>query len=97
MRAFYNDVLSEIGRILRISKSKLILARIKNPPKLGSFVYLKNGRKLGIIIDIFGPVKHPYALIKPLRNLNEDEIAGTPIFLKKLGGKNNDRGFSNKS
>ncbi|MEM2260648.1 MAG: Gar1/Naf1 family protein [Candidatus Methanomethylicaceae archaeon] len=95
MRSSHNDVLSEIGQVLSISKSNLILARIKIPPKLGSFVYLKDGRKLGIIIDIFGPVANPYALIKPSRNLNKDEIIGIPIFLKKLGGKKNDRRFSN--
>lgn len=82
MRSFRGEVLSEIGRVLRTSKSNLILAKIKSPPKLGSPVYLKDGRKLGVIVDVFGPVSSPYALIKPTRDLKEKELLDHPIFLK---------------
>lgn len=84
MNSFCDNTLHEMGRILHISKSNLILAKVKTPSKIGSFVYLKDGQKIGEIIDIFGPISCPYALIKPLKKLNENEIAGASIYLREL-------------
>ncbi|MCS7098629.1 MAG: Gar1/Naf1 family protein [Candidatus Methanomethyliaceae archaeon] len=84
MGSFYNDTLHEIGRILHISRSNLILAKVKVPSRIGSFVYLKDGRKLGEIIDIFGPISSPYALIKPFKKTNENEVVGASVYLREL-------------
>jgi len=37
------------------------------PPRIGSIVVDSGGREIGILIDIIGPVRSPYAIIRPLK------------------------------
>jgi len=56
-----------LGSITNITKSGLIIARIedyKNIPRIGSFVIDANGEKIGVLIDIIGPINSPYAVIR---------------------------------
>jgi len=56
-----------LGPITNITKSGLIITRIedyKNMPSTGSFVFDANGEKIGVLIDIIGPINNPYAVIR---------------------------------
>jgi rRNA processing protein Gar1 len=46
--------------------------------RLGSLVYVDE-QPVGRVIDIIGPIKRPYIVIKPLRPLRVDEVFGIPI------------------
>ncbi len=59
--------LKVLGPITSITKSGLVITRIedyKNIPRIGSFVFDANGEKIGILIDIIGPINNPYAVIR---------------------------------
>lgn len=52
---------------LHKSSSGMIIAKIvEKPPKIGSKIANSQGRIVGMLTDIIGPVKSPYAVIKPL-------------------------------
>jgi len=56
-----------LGPITNITKSGLIITRIedyRNIPRIGSFVFDANGEKIGVLIDIIGPINNPYAVIR---------------------------------
>lgn len=54
---------------LHRSQSGMIIAKIvEKPPRIGSKVVNSRGRTIGILTDIIGPVKGPYAVIRPLSN-----------------------------
>ncbi|MCC6021633.1 MAG: Gar1/Naf1 family protein [Desulfurococcaceae archaeon] len=58
----------KIGYFLHRSITGRYVVKITNsdkPPRLGSKVYNSEGRLLGVLVDLIGPVKNPYALIKP--------------------------------
>jgi len=60
--------LKKLGRVYSIAKSGVIVveASVKNPDKLiGSIVYDKDLRRIGIVTDVFGNVEHPYIVVKP--------------------------------
>lgn len=56
-----------LGTVTSVVRDQVVV-RIENPekiPELGSRAYLKEGRKLvGIVSDIIGPTREPYAVIK---------------------------------
>jgi len=59
--------LKVLGPITHITKSGLIITRIedyKNIPPIGSFVFDANGEKIGILVDIIGPITNPYAVVR---------------------------------
>ncbi len=46
--------------------------------RLGSLVYVDE-QPIGRVIDIIGPVKRPYIVIKPLRPMRVDDVYGIGV------------------
>ncbi len=49
------------------SKKMLVKMTTKKLPKLGVRVINSSGRVVGRVVDVIGPVKSPYAVVKPVR------------------------------
>ena len=76
-----------IGRVLHISSSRNIVVKsvikIISDPK-GEKVYDKKGRHIGEIIDVIGPLRKPYILIKPIISLEEAEkLVGKRLYIRE--------------
>lgn len=56
-----------LGSVSSVLRDQIVV-KIDNPsriPELGSRVYIKEGRKpVGVISDIIGPTREPYAVVK---------------------------------
>ena len=74
-----------LGKVLHISKRGSIIIRTEKTPPVGSksLVMDKNAQEVGIIIDIFGPVKYPYVSIKPNRGYDPQKLVGQMLYLYK--------------
>jgi len=57
--------LQRLGRVLHISPSRNIIAKVERAPRTGETVINENLRTVGKIFDVFGPVSSPYVAIKP--------------------------------
>jgi len=57
--------LFRLGEVLHFSTSKHLVIRAKSLPRLGTIAYDENLQKIGIVVEIFGPVKQPYISVKP--------------------------------
>jgi RNA-binding protein len=74
----------ELGRVLHIARSGRIIVKTlvgtieKNVNGLP--VTDINGRQIGKIQEIFGPVMSPYASVQPIRQKPAD-IVGTEVFI----------------
>jgi len=69
--------LKKLGRVYNIAKSGILVVEtnVKDPDKLiGSIVYDKDLRRIGIVTDVFGSVEHPYVVVKPDSKDFLDEI-----------------------
>jgi len=42
-----------------------VKVEIDHPPPLGSRIFDKHLRRLGVLADLIGPVSSPYAIVKP--------------------------------
>jgi RNA-binding protein len=57
--------LQRLGRVLHISPSGNIIAKIETTPRIGEAVLDENLKTVGKIFDMFGPVSSPYVAIRP--------------------------------
>lgn len=58
-----------LGYFLHTTRSGVMIVKlsIKRPPRIGTRVLGPDGRMIGKVVDIIGPVRAPYAVVKPVR------------------------------
>jgi len=61
--------LKRLGYFLHISPSGRVIVKLSSPspPRLGSKVFNSRGELVGVLVDVIGPVKAPYAVVKPVK------------------------------
>jgi RNA-binding protein len=57
--------LFRLGDVLHLSTSRHLILRAKAIPLIGTAAYDEDLKKIGIVIEVFGPVKQPYISVKP--------------------------------
>ena len=71
-----------IGNIKHQSKgNKNLIITLQADARIGQNVFDKNGKQIGKIFDIFGPVISPYASIKLNDKVELGKSKGKPLFL----------------
>ena len=78
--------LKNVGYVLRLAKSGRIIVKLEVEVKEGTLLYDKKGRKVGLVREVFGPVKSPYASLEP-RTDRVRGLIGDPVFVKEEGGR----------
>ncbi|HEY9385656.1 MAG TPA: Gar1/Naf1 family protein [Nitrososphaeraceae archaeon] len=76
--------MKEIGEILHLAKSGRLILRstagnIDNN-ETGKWVVDEKGKRIGKIVEIFGPVRLPYASIAPVKG-KRNIITGIKVFI----------------
>jgi len=80
----------ELGKVIHLTNRGLVL-RVEHVPNLGGAVYDGAGERVGSVLDLFGPVAAPYAVIKPARGLTQAALGGLigrPLYMGEKYGKN---------
>jgi RNA-binding protein len=57
--------LQRLGRVLHISPSRNIIAKVEHLPQIGETIVDENLKPVGKVFDILGPVSSPYVAIRP--------------------------------
>lgn|GEM_PF-54451 len=70
--------MQRLGRVSHATKRGLVL-RVEEAPREGTLVYDEARRRVGGVIDIFGPTGMPYICVRP--------AAGVKVNLTSLVGK----------
>lgn len=75
--------MKRLGKALHVSRPKILIVKAKIAPPLYSKVYDGEGRILGQVIDIFGPVKEPYVAVKVADVVQDPRhLIGKVFFMK---------------
>ena len=86
--------MNELGEILHVAKSGQVIVRLSSHASdkkaSGLTVIDINGRQIGKILAIFGPVRSPYASVLPSRQ-KLTGIVGTKVFVADDGTFRNTR------
>jgi len=75
-------MLIRLGKIFRKTFRSTYLVRSGKVPEIGAPVFLRNGKLVGKVVDIFGPVNLPYIEIRP-KNLSR-ELLGEVVYTNRL-------------
>ncbi|MGE0242406.1 MAG: H/ACA ribonucleoprotein complex subunit GAR1 [Nitrososphaeraceae archaeon] len=59
------DLLTEIGKIIHKAKSGRLILKLfqESPIKMGDTIVTSQGRKIGIVNELIGSIKSPYASV----------------------------------
>ena len=74
--------LEEIGEIIHLAKSGRLIVRltsIHREPKSGELIIDTNGKRIGKVIEVIGPVTAPYASVVPMID-KINKIIGIKVF-----------------
>ena len=63
-----------LGKVAHVTKRGLVL-RAGEPLEPGNAVYDGERRRIGSVLDIFGPVDSPYLAIKPAQSMTHEDLA----------------------
>lgn len=81
-----------LGKGLHQSKgNKNLIIKLLNEARIGQPVTDKDGRRLGKVFDIFGPVEAPFASIKLNEGVELDKANGKSVFLGRSPPKKKHR------
>ncbi len=71
-----------LGKVMHLSKSGNLILRLdqKTVPAIGSKVCDYKLRSVGVVNNVLGPVKSPYASVKPATN-PEGALTGRVLYL----------------
>lgn len=78
--------MKRLGTVLHMTRNGYIVARLEKEeaeklPPLNVPVYDRDLKKIGTLLDIIGPVKNPYAVVKPA-NKEIKVYEGEPLYYK---------------
>lgn len=73
----------KLGNVLHISHRGFIILRTNKTPPIGARVVDKKVKHIGIVQDVFGPVKTPYVAIRPKNAGSSSKLVGQPLYLYK--------------
>lgn len=76
-------ILRVLGKALHIT-SRGLVARADSPPKVGQIVLDSSEKRVGNVLDVFGPVKSPYFVVKPASGVlrsDLERLVGSDIYM----------------
>ena len=73
--------LFQVGLLLHQAKSGRLIVRLSKEAKPGALLFDQDGRKVGKIIELMGPVKAPYASVAVASSRLGKQ--GDPVFMER--------------
>ncbi|MDI6819509.1 MAG: Gar1/Naf1 family protein [Candidatus Hodarchaeaceae archaeon] len=62
-----------LGKVMHVTKRGLVL-RVEGVPELGRAVYDGERRRVGSVLDVFGPIGSPYAMVRPAQGMSHEDL-----------------------
>jgi RNA-binding protein len=81
--------LKRLGTALHVVQNKLIVQseQIAEIPRVGSWAVDKKRTRVGRVFDIFGPVSHPYIIVRPNRGADAAAYVGWKLYTDEASGR----------
>jgi len=85
--------LKRLGTALHVVQNKLIIQSEQivgsetNIPRTNSWVVDQKRTKVGKVFDIFGPIDHPYIIVRPNRGIDAAAHVGKKLYIDEASGR----------
>lgn len=87
--------MKRLGTALHVVQNKLIVQSEQivgsetNIPRTNSWVVDQKRTKVGKVFDIFGPIDHPYIIVRPNRGIDAAAHVGKKLYIDEASGRDN--------
>ena len=75
--------MKRIGKVIHITRSGDLILRSDFAPRIGDPVYGPDLKRVGIIADVFGPVRAPYVAVRPLVD-DPSRLVGRVLYVGRV-------------
>jgi RNA-binding protein len=85
--------LKRLGTALHVIQNKLILQSEQTDgtktdiPRSNSWVVDQKRTRVGKVFDIFGPIDHPYIIVRPNRGVDAAAHVGKKLYIDEAPGR----------
>ena len=85
--------MKRLGTALHLVQNKLIVQSEQivgsetNIPRTNSWVVDQKRTKVGKVFDIFGPIDHPYIIVRPNRGVDAAAHVGKKLYVDEASGR----------
>ena len=85
--------MKRLGTALHVVQNKLILQSEQivgsetNIPRTNSWVVDQKRTRVGKVFDIFGPINHPYIIVRPNREVDAAAHVGKKLYIDEASGR----------
>jgi RNA-binding protein len=85
--------LKRLGTALHVVQNKLILQSEQivgsetSIPRTNSWVVDQKRTRVGKVLDIFGPINHPYIIVRPNRGVDAAANVGKKLYIDEAPGR----------
>ena len=70
-----------------IVQSEQIVGSETNIPRTNSWVVDQKRTRVGKVFDIFGPINHPYIIVRPNRDVDAAAHVGKKLYIDEAPGR----------
>ena len=70
-----------------IIQSKQIVGSETDIPRTNSWVVDQKRTRVGKVLDIFGPINHPYIIVRPNRGVDAAAHVGKKLYIDEAPGR----------
>ena len=70
-----------------IAQSEQIVGSETNIPRTNSWVVDQKRTRVGKVFDIFGPINHPYIIVRPNRDVDAAAHVGKKLYIDEAPGR----------
>lgn len=70
-----------------IIQSEQIVGSETDIPRTNSWVVDQKGTRVGKVFDIFGPINHPYIIVRPNRGVDAAAHVGKKLYIDEAPGR----------
>ena len=84
--------MKRLGTALHVVQNKLIVqseivGSETNIPRTNSWVVDQKRTRVGKVFDIFGPINHPYIIVRPNRGVDAAAHVGKKLYIDEAPGR----------
>ncbi len=73
--------MKRLGTVTRVAQG-LAVCRSDDVPSIGATVLNEQLTTVGTVVDIFGPVDHPYVAVSPSDTMTVAELLGEKLYVR---------------
>ena len=87
--------MKRLGTALHVVQKRLIVRGEKivgsetSIPRVNSWVVDQKRTRIGKVFDIFGPIDHPYIIVRPNRGVDAAAHVGKKLYIDEASGRDN--------